>query len=90
DDREIDRALKVVENMRDGGMTPDVYTYMSIIGGLGLVGKFEEAKNCFLQMVEKGHKPCNVSFRRIKFKDLDEQPILICCPVLCCKEALQE
>ncbi|KAH7676358.1 HCP-like protein [Dioscorea alata] len=29
-------------------------------------GKLEEAEKCFLQMVDKGHKPSNVSFRRIK------------------------
>ncbi|OVA13131.1 Pentatricopeptide repeat [Macleaya cordata] len=29
-------------------------------------GKLEEANKCFLQMVEKGQKPSNVSFRRIK------------------------
>jgi pentatricopeptide repeat protein len=30
------------------------------------VGKLTEAERCFLQMVEKGHKPSNASFRRIK------------------------
>lgn len=30
------------------------------------MGKLVEAEKCFLQMVEKGHKPSNVSFRRIK------------------------
>ncbi|KAM7275314.1 hypothetical protein ACFE04_017180 [Oxalis oulophora] len=30
------------------------------------MGKLEDAEKCFLQMVEKGHKPSNVSYRRIK------------------------
>ncbi|XP_050266227.1 putative pentatricopeptide repeat-containing protein At1g02420 [Quercus robur] len=30
------------------------------------MGKLVEAEKCFLQMVEKGHKPSQVSFRRIK------------------------
>ncbi|WCJ22667.1 Pentatricopeptide repeat (PPR) superfamily protein [Euphorbia peplus] len=30
------------------------------------MGKLVEAEKCFLQMVDKGHKPSNVSFRRIK------------------------
>lgn len=29
-------------------------------------GKLEEAEKCFVQMVERGHKPSNVSFRRLK------------------------
>lgn len=30
------------------------------------MGKLEEAEKCFLQMLEKGHKPSNVSYKRIK------------------------
>lgn len=30
------------------------------------MGKLMEAEKCFLEMIEKGHKPSNVSFRRIK------------------------
>ncbi|KAK9098123.1 hypothetical protein Syun_025168 [Stephania yunnanensis] len=30
------------------------------------MGKLDEAEKCFLQMVEKGQKPSNVSFKRIK------------------------
>ncbi|KAJ4727860.1 putative Pentatricopeptide repeat-containing protein [Melia azedarach] len=30
------------------------------------MGKLVEAEKCFLEMIEKGHKPSNVSFRRIK------------------------
>lgn len=30
------------------------------------LGKLVEAERCFLQMVDKGQKPSNVSFRRIK------------------------
>ncbi|XP_065859813.1 putative pentatricopeptide repeat-containing protein At1g02420 [Euphorbia lathyris] len=30
------------------------------------MGKLVEAEKCFLQMIDKGHKPSNVSFRRIK------------------------
>ncbi|KAF9607018.1 hypothetical protein IFM89_030437, partial [Coptis chinensis] len=118
---EIDKALKVVEKMRDGGMTPDVYTYMSIIGRLGLVDCLRSKRrsadgSCFVEghggegvwvvyfgldmlvdslcdrgswkkprtavsseMVEKGHKPSNVSFRRIKVavSDLWRIPILM-------------
>ncbi|XP_021676196.2 putative pentatricopeptide repeat-containing protein At1g02420 [Hevea brasiliensis] len=30
------------------------------------LGRLAEAEKCFLQMIEKGHKPSNVAFRRIK------------------------
>lgn len=30
------------------------------------MGKLGEAEKCFLEMIEKGQKPSNVSFRRIK------------------------
>ncbi|KAK7356294.1 hypothetical protein VNO80_15563 [Phaseolus coccineus] len=29
-------------------------------------GKLEEEEKCLWEMIEKGQKPCNVSFRRIK------------------------
>ncbi|CAN4120113.1 unnamed protein product [Withania somnifera] len=145
--REMEKVFKVVEEMREKDIVPDVITYTSLIGGLALVGqpdkarhrtgdayslmdemlvnglspnattynvflsswilyhrmkktgclpctqscmflirgfgsyilvsdvlfdllcdlgKLSEAERCFLQMVDKGQKPSNVSFRRIK------------------------
>ncbi|KAF4350007.1 hypothetical protein F8388_017585 [Cannabis sativa] len=43
--REIDKAYKVVEKMREEDIMPDVFTHTSIIGGLGLVGQPDKARD---------------------------------------------
>ncbi|KAF9613687.1 hypothetical protein IFM89_010129 [Coptis chinensis] len=63
--REIDKALKVVEKMRDGGMTPDVYTYTSIIGGLGLVGQPDKARDVLKEMMEYGCYPDAAAYNAV-------------------------
>ncbi|KAF9595500.1 hypothetical protein IFM89_000588 [Coptis chinensis] len=78
----VQMALVLWKDMVEKGFGSYILVSDVLLDLLFDLGKFEEADNCFLQMVEKGHKPSNVSFRRIKFKDLDEQLILSCCPRL--------
>ncbi|KAL6979601.1 hypothetical protein U1Q18_021256 [Sarracenia purpurea var. burkii] len=62
----VEMALELWNDMVDKGFGS--YTLVSdiLFDLLCDVGKLAEAEQCFLQMVEKGHKPSNVSFRRIK------------------------
>ncbi|KAF9614333.1 hypothetical protein IFM89_018086 [Coptis chinensis] len=87
-----DKARDVLKEMMEYGCYPDAAAYNAVIRNFCIAKRvmdaynlmdemLEEAENCFLQMAEKGHKPSNVSFRRIKLKDLDEQLILSCCPL---------
>ncbi|KAI4318740.1 hypothetical protein MLD38_032410 [Melastoma candidum] len=59
-------ALKLWNDMVEKGFGS--YTLVSdiLIDLLCDHGKLQEAERCFLQMTEKGQKPSNVSFRRIK------------------------
>ncbi|KAA0038111.1 hypothetical protein IC582_007955 [Cucumis melo] len=55
--REMDKAFKVVEKMRDEDIPADVITYTSIIGGLGLIGQPDKARNILKEMKEYGCYP---------------------------------
>ena len=55
--REIDKALRIVERMREEEIYPDIFTYTSLIGGLGLIGKPDEAKDMLKEMKELGSYP---------------------------------
>ncbi|KAH6793696.1 Pentatricopeptide repeat superfamily protein [Perilla frutescens var. hirtella] len=61
-----DLALELWNDMIDKGF--GAYTLVSdvLFDLLCDMGKLEEAERCFLQMLEKGQKPSQVSFRRIK------------------------
>ncbi|CAB4297980.1 unnamed protein product [Prunus armeniaca] len=54
---EPDIAYKVVEQMRDENISPAVFTYTSIIGGLGLVGQPNKARDVLKEMNECGCYP---------------------------------
>ncbi|BAT90671.1 hypothetical protein LR48_Vigan08g159300 [Vigna angularis] len=62
----VDMALQLWGNMVEKGFGS--YTLVSdvLFDLLCDMGKLEEAEKCFLEMIEKGQKPSNVSFRRIK------------------------
>lgn len=63
---EVEMALELWNDMVEKGFGS--YTLVSdiLLDLLCDLGKLDEAERCFLQMVEKGQKPSNVSFRRIK------------------------
>jgi pentatricopeptide repeat protein len=62
----VDMALHLWDDMVEKGFGS--YTLVSdvLFDLLCDFGKLLEAEKCFLQMLEKGHKPSQVSFRRIK------------------------
>lgn len=62
----VEMALDLWSNMVKKGFGS--YTLVSdvLFDLLCDLGKLDEAEKCFLQMVEKGQKPSNVAFRRIK------------------------
>ncbi|KAJ7973107.1 Pentatricopeptide repeat [Quillaja saponaria] len=62
----VDMALQLWNDMVEKGFGS--YTLVSdvLFDLLCDMGKLVEAEKCFLQMIEKGQKPSNVSFRRIK------------------------
>ncbi|XP_027925686.1 putative pentatricopeptide repeat-containing protein At1g02420 isoform X2 [Vigna unguiculata] len=62
----VDMALQLWGNMVEKGFGS--YTLVSdvLFDLLCDMGKLEEAEKCFLEMIEKGQKPSNLSFRRIK------------------------
>ncbi|KAF9595622.1 hypothetical protein IFM89_001495 [Coptis chinensis] len=62
----VQMALVLWKDMLEKGFVSYIWVSDVLFDLLFDLGKFEEAKNCFLQMVEKGHKPSNISFRRIK------------------------
>ncbi|XP_020521285.1 putative pentatricopeptide repeat-containing protein At1g02420 [Amborella trichopoda] len=55
--RELDKALKIVQMMREKEIYPDVMTYTSIIGGLGLMGQPDKACEVLKEMREHGCYP---------------------------------
>ncbi|PSS14746.1 Pentatricopeptide repeat-containing protein [Actinidia chinensis var. chinensis] len=55
--REMDKAYKLVDKMRDEDISPDVISYTSIIGGLGLVGQPDKARDVLKEMREYGCYP---------------------------------
>ncbi|XP_010474658.1 PREDICTED: putative pentatricopeptide repeat-containing protein At1g02420 [Camelina sativa] len=62
----VDMALRLWEDMVVKGFGS--YTLVSdvLLDLLCDLAKVEEAEKCLLEMVEKGHRPSNVSFKRIK------------------------
>ncbi|PIN20929.1 hypothetical protein CDL12_06380 [Handroanthus impetiginosus] len=62
----VDIALELWNDMVDKGFGSYILVSDVLFDLLCVLGKLEEAERCFLQMVEKGQKPSNVSFRRIK------------------------
>ncbi|XP_058082663.1 putative pentatricopeptide repeat-containing protein At1g02420 [Magnolia sinica] len=62
----VEMALKLWGDMVEKGFGS--YTLVSdvLFDFLCDMGKLDEAEECFLQMFEKGQKPSNVAFRRIK------------------------
>ncbi|KAF7818099.1 putative pentatricopeptide repeat-containing protein [Senna tora] len=62
----VEMALQLWSDMVDRGFGS--YTLVSdvLFDLLCDMGKLVEAEKCFLEMVDKGHKPSNVSFKRIK------------------------
>ncbi|XP_024173993.1 putative pentatricopeptide repeat-containing protein At1g02420 [Rosa chinensis] len=62
----VDMALQLWNEMVERGFGSYILVSDVLFDLLCDMGKLTEAETCFLQMVEKGHKPSNVSFRRIK------------------------
>ncbi|GMN20268.1 hypothetical protein TIFTF001_047065 [Ficus carica] len=62
----VEMALQLWNDMVEKGFGSYVLISDVLFDLLCDVGKLAEAEKCFLQMVEKGQKPSNVSFRRIK------------------------
>ncbi|KAL1816019.1 hypothetical protein ACET3Z_018593 [Daucus carota] len=55
--REVEKAFKVVDKMREEDIAPDVISYTSLIGGLGLVGQPDKARDLLKGMQEYGCYP---------------------------------
>ncbi|KAJ4828085.1 hypothetical protein Tsubulata_018952, partial [Turnera subulata] len=62
----VDMALQLWNDMVEKGFGSYILVSDVLFDLLCDLGKLAEAEKCFLQMVEKGQKPSNVSFRRIK------------------------
>lgn len=62
----VDMALQLWNDMVERGFGSYILVSDVLFDLLCDEGKLTEAERCFLQMVEKGHKPSNASFRRIK------------------------
>ncbi|CAB4267518.1 unnamed protein product [Prunus armeniaca] len=62
----VDMALQLWNDMVEKGFGSYILVSDVLFDLLCDLGKLMEAERCFLQMMEKGHKPSNVSFRRIK------------------------
>lgn len=62
----VNLALELWNDMVEKGFGSFMLVSDVLFDLLCDAGKLEEAEKCFLQMVEKGQKPSNVSFRRIK------------------------
>ncbi|KAH7841719.1 hypothetical protein Vadar_033408 [Vaccinium darrowii] len=62
----VDIALELWKDMVEKGFGSYILVSDVLFDLLCDVGKLVEAEQCFLQMVEKGQRPSNVSFRRIK------------------------
>uniref|UniRef100_A0A1J3J4Y1 Putative pentatricopeptide repeat-containing protein n=1 Tax=Noccaea caerulescens TaxID=107243 RepID=A0A1J3J4Y1_NOCCA len=56
-DREMEKAYKLIDKMREEDETPDVITYTTIIGGLGLIGQPDKAREVLKEMKEYGCDP---------------------------------
>ncbi|XP_020101731.1 putative pentatricopeptide repeat-containing protein At1g02420 [Ananas comosus] len=62
----VDLALELWNDMVEKGFGSFTLVSDVLFDLLCDAGKLEEAERCFHQMVEKGQKPSNVSFKRIK------------------------
>lgn len=62
----VEMALELWKDMVEKGFGSYVLVSDVLFDLLCDMGKLVEVEKCFLEMVEKGHKPSNVSFRRIK------------------------
>jgi pentatricopeptide repeat protein len=62
----MEMALQLWDDMVEKGFGS--YTLVSdvLFDMLCDMGKLSEAEKCFLEMIEKGQRPSNVSFKRIK------------------------
>ncbi|XP_062091824.1 putative pentatricopeptide repeat-containing protein At1g02420 [Humulus lupulus] len=62
----VEMALQLWSDMVEKGFGSCMLVSDVLFDLLCNLGKLVEAERCFLQMVEKGQKPSNVSFRRIR------------------------
>ncbi|KMS95812.1 hypothetical protein BVRB_004700 [Beta vulgaris subsp. vulgaris] len=62
----VEMALELWNDMVEKGFGSFILVSDVLFDLLCDLGKLVEAERCFLQMVEKGQKPSNVSFKRIK------------------------
>ncbi|XP_057963572.1 putative pentatricopeptide repeat-containing protein At1g02420 [Malania oleifera] len=62
----VEMALELWNDMVEKGFGSYILVSDVLFDLLCDVGRLVEAEKCFWQMVEKGHKPSNVSFKRIK------------------------
>lgn len=62
----VDMALLLWNDMVEKGFGSYILVSDVLFDLLCDMGMLVDAEKCFLQMVEKGHKPSNVSFKRIK------------------------
>ncbi|KAG6493162.1 hypothetical protein ZIOFF_048139 [Zingiber officinale] len=62
----VEMALELWNDMVNHGFGSFTLVSDVLIDLLCDTGKLDEAEQCFIQMVEKGQKPSNLSFRRIK------------------------
>ncbi|KAJ6764825.1 PENTATRICOPEPTIDE REPEAT-CONTAINING PROTEIN 1 MITOCHONDRIAL [Salix koriyanagi] len=62
----VEMALQLWNDMVEKGFGSYILVSDVLFDLLCDMGKLVEAEKCFLQMVEKGQKPSNVSFRKIK------------------------
>ncbi|XVE73491.1 hypothetical protein DITRI_Ditri11bG0122100 [Diplodiscus trichospermus] len=62
----VGMALQLWNDMVEKGFGSYVLVSDVLFDLLCDLGKLVEAEKCFLEMIEKGHKPSNVSFRRIQ------------------------
>lgn len=62
----VEMALELWNDMVEKGFGSYILVSDVLFDMLCDMGKLVEVEKCCLQMIEKGHKPSNVSFRRIK------------------------
>uniref|UniRef100_A0A5B7BGD0 Pentatricopeptide repeat-containing protein n=1 Tax=Davidia involucrata TaxID=16924 RepID=A0A5B7BGD0_DAVIN len=62
----VEMALELWSDMVEKGFGSYILVSDVLFDLLCDMGKLGEAEKCLLQMIEKGYKPSNVSFRRIK------------------------
>lgn len=65
-EEKVEMALELWNDMVEKGFGSYILVSDVLFDLLCNMGKLGDAERCFLQMVEKGHKPSYTSFRRIK------------------------